>query len=90
MLIPMAQAAGVIDDAPSVASILMKTFEFLLRITGIVAILGIVFAGMLYLFAAGDRHRLALAKKVFAGTVIGAVIVFGAVLIIRQLATFFT
>lgn len=89
MLIETAQAAGVIDDAPTFADILLNAFDFLLKLGSIVGLIGIVAAGMLYFFAAGDRRQIASAKKVTSACVLGFVILFGAWICIKTIIKFF-
>lgn len=89
MLIPIAHAAGVIDDAPTFAQVLLNTFYFLLKVAGILALIGVVAAGMLYFFAAGDRRQIATAKKIVFACVAGVVIMFGAFVLVRTIAVFF-
>lgn len=87
--IPTAHA-GVITEAPRVTSILANVLEFLLSIVGIVAIIGLVIAGLLYFFAGGDQRRIELAKTMSLASVIGLIIALGAMVVIRQIASFFS
>ncbi len=89
MLIEAAQAGGVIDDAPTVADVLSNAFAFLLQIGGIVGIIGVVLAGMLYFFAGGDQGRIKTAKKMSVALITGAVILFGAWVIVKAISRFF-
>jgi len=89
MFIEAAQAAGVIDDAPTFAQILLNTFSFLMQITGIVGLIGFVAAGMLYFLANGDRKQIATAKKISSACVVGFVILFGAWVFVKTIAMFF-
>ncbi len=89
MLIQIAQAGGVIDDAPTIADILSNAFSFLLQVTGIIGIIGVVMAGLLYFFANGDRRKISAAKKISVAIVIGFVILFGAWVILKTIGTFF-
>lgn len=81
-------AAGPIDTAPRVVSILTNILNFLLSVVGIVAIIGIVIGGAIYFFAAGDMSRIEQAKKVILASVIGLVVVLGSVVLVRLLASF--
>lgn len=87
--IPVAYA-GVITDAPGISSILANILKFLLSIAGIIAIIGLVIAGVIYLAAAGDMQRIALAKKAMLASIIGIVVVLGALVIVSQLTAFFS
>jgi ABC-type cobalamin transport system permease subunit len=90
MLIQTAQASGVIEDAPTFAKILLNMFAFLLQVAGVIGIIGIVIAGLLYFFANGDRRRIALAKTMTGASIIGFVIFLGAWVIIKTITGFFT
>lgn len=81
--------AGAITDAPKVMSILSNVLQFLLSIAGILGIIGLVIAGVLYLTAAGDTGRIALAKKAAIASVIGISIVLGTLVTVNQITVFF-
>lgn len=88
--IPSAQAAGVITSAPGVDAILAKVLAFVLSIIGVLGIIGLVIAGALYFFAAGDIGRVRLAKQAALASVIGIVVALSALLLTGQLANFFS
>ena len=83
-------AAGSITDAPGVASILLNILQFLLSIIGILGIIGLVVSGVLYFFSAGDTKRIALAKRSAVGSVVGIIVALGALVLVTQLAAFFS
>ncbi len=83
-------AAGSITDAPGVASILLNILQFLLSIIGILGIIGLVVSGVLYFFSAGDQKRIALAKRSAVGSVVGIIVALGALVLVTQLAVFFS
>jgi ABC-type nickel/cobalt efflux system permease component RcnA len=87
-LFPWSVSAGVIDEAQPLSVGLAKILDFLLSIIGVVAIIGLVIAGGLYFFAAGDMRQLALAKKMTLAAVTGIVIALGGYVLIRTIATF--
>ncbi|MBP6889848.1 MAG: hypothetical protein KBC19_04710 [Candidatus Moranbacteria bacterium] len=78
--------AGVISDAPSFASVLMKILTFILSTVGIIAILALVVSGLMYMFAAGDTSQIATAKKYTRASIIGISIAFAALIIIKQVS----
>ena len=88
-MIPIAQAAGVIDDAPTVATALFRVLDFLLAIFGFIVILALVFSGILYFTAGGNVSRLDMAKKSFSWAVIGIAIGLGSLVLVRAMAKFF-
>ncbi|MGB4834348.1 MAG: hypothetical protein WBP40_04925 [Candidatus Moraniibacteriota bacterium] len=87
-LFPRSVFAGVIDEAQPLSVGLAKILDFLLSIIGVVAIIGLVIAGLLYFFAAGDMRQLALAKKATLAAITGIVIALGGYVLIRTIATF--
>ncbi len=88
LLTPLAYA-GSITSAPDISSILGNVLDFLLSIVGVVAILGLIVAGVMYLTAAGDMRKIALAKRMTIASIIGIMVVIGALIIVNQLAVFF-
>lgn len=80
--------AGVISDAPSFSRVLLNILNFLLSVVGIVAILAIAIAGMMYLVSGGDPARAQTAKKYAWASVIGLMIALGALIIVRQISRF--
>jgi hypothetical protein len=89
MFIPTAQAAGVIEDAPSFAQILLNAYYFLLQIAGIIGILGIVLVGALYIFAAGDKRKIRTAKMITGAVFVGVLLLFGSWIILKTIAGLF-
>lgn len=80
--------AGVISNAPSLASILMRILTLVLSAVGIIAILALVISGLMYMLAAGDAGRIVEAKKYMLASVIGASIALAALIIVRQIGSF--
>ena len=87
MLYEVAQA-GVISDAPSLAEVLLRFFNFQLTIVGIIAIIGAVLSGIIYLTASGNESRMEKAKKSFTYFIIGSVVVFAVLIIVKTVANF--
>ncbi len=85
-----AQAAGVIEDAVPISRVLLNILNFLLSVAGIIGIIGLVVSGIWYLTAAGDEGRIRLAKKAALASVIGLVVVLGAVVLVTQIGKFFS
>jgi TRAP-type C4-dicarboxylate transport system permease small subunit len=82
--------AGVITDAPTFSAIGQKILFFLLSLVGVIAIIMIVISGMKYLLAFGDPKQLESAKKSVRAWIIGLVIAFGSLVIIRAIGQFFS
>jgi hypothetical protein len=86
-LINIANAAGgVIDNAPTLAQLLLKVLNFCLEIFGIIAIISIVIAGIIYLTASGDERRIEKAKKMTLYSIIGIAAALGGMIIIKTIS----
>lgn len=81
--------AGSISDATPIATILQNVLNFLLSIVGVLAIIALVIAGVIYITASGDTKRIALAKKAFGLAITGIVITLGSLAVVSQIGTFF-
>jgi hypothetical protein len=81
--------AGSISDATPIATILQNVLNFLLSIVGVLAIISLVVAGVLYLTAAGNTKQVDVAKKAVQFSIIGIVVAMGALVIVSQLGSFF-
>ncbi len=77
--------AGVIRDAPTVLEILLTVVGFFLQCVGVLAVLGIVFAGFLYVTAGSDSGRATAAKRALVGSVVGLVIALLALVVVRTI-----
>lgn len=86
-MFPIAHAAGVIDDAPTLVTALLRVLDTLLFLFGFLVIIASGVVGVLYFFAAGDVRRVDVAKKAFFNVLTGAVLGLAALLLVRQLAT---
>ena len=86
--IPVAQA-GVITDAKPISQILLDALSFLLSVAGIVGILMLVVAGIMYLTAGGDEKRMQFGKRAAVAIVIGLVVVLGALVLVTQIGKLF-
>ena len=82
-------AAGVIEDAPRLSTILMQVLSFLLEVFGLLAILGVIAVGLLYLTVGDDKKLLVHAKQALLSIFIGIVVALGALVIVKQTASFF-
>ena len=86
--LPVAQA-GVITDAKPISQILLDALSFLLSVAGIVGILMLVVAGIMYLTAGGDEKRMQFGKRAAVAIVIGLVVVLGALVLVTQIGKLF-
>lgn len=87
-IIEVAQAQ-VIANAPTFTEIGGSIVNFMLRILGFVAIIGLVITAMLYFTAGGSEDRIRLAKKSFLYSIVGLLVAMGAMIIFSQIRNFF-
>ncbi|TSD00467.1 MAG: Uncharacterized protein Athens071425_612 [Parcubacteria group bacterium Athens0714_25] len=82
--------AGVISDAPALMQVGGNFLSFLLSIFGVLAIMSLIVAGMLYFFSSGEQTQVEKAKKMAFYSVIGIAVALGALLVIRQISVLFS
>lgn len=85
---PSIVSAGPLTTAQPIATSLTNILDFLLSIVGVLAIIGLVIAGGMYVFAAGDMRQISLAKKTFVASITGLLLALGSYVIIRALGGF--
>lgn len=81
--------AGVISDAPSISSVGIKILNFLLSVTGIIAIIALVLAGILYFVSAGDEKKMRLAKTAATYSILGIILAMGGMVLVYFVGQFF-
>ena len=80
---------SAVTAAPSLATIALNVLNFLLGITGVIGIIMLVAAGIGYLTAAGNEGQIETAKKMTKWAIIGIAVALGALVIVKQVASFF-
>lgn len=83
-------AAGPAAGAKSLVDIVKSVLEFLLSITGIIAIIMMIIGGLMYLTAAGDEDRAETGKKIVTYSIIGIAVASAALVIVTQISGFFS
>lgn len=86
-LFPVLAYAGVIDEAKPLTESLLDILNFLLSIVGVIAIIGLVIAGVLYFTAHGDERQVSWAKRSLVSGIIGIVIALGGMVLVWTIAT---
>lgn len=81
--------AGVITDAPSVSHVGMNVLFFLLSVGGIIAIISLVLAGVIYFTAFGDTKKMKTAKRAATYAILGIIVTMSGMILIRMLGQFF-
>jgi uncharacterized membrane protein len=79
--------AGVISDAPTFSKIFQNILQFLLSAVGVVAIIAVGVAAVRYLLVR-DTDQAADIKKSLVAIVIGFLVLFGAMILVRQISSF--
>ncbi|MCL5436000.1 MAG: pilin [Patescibacteria group bacterium] len=76
-----------IDSAKSEAlgECIVAIYKWALGFSVILALLMIIFAGYLYMTSGGNAQRVTLAKEFFAGAIIGLIVLFCAIIILRTI-----
>lgn len=82
-------APADVSGASSLSTILTNVLTFLTGIVGILALIMLVIGALMYLSAAGDEKRIDEGKKIVKFSIIGIIIAFSALVIVKQIAAFF-
>lgn len=75
--------------AASLAEIAFNTLNFLLSITGVLAMLILVIGGIMYLTSAGDQKKTEDAQKLIKYAIVGLLIAILSLVIVKQVALLF-
>jgi len=78
--------AGVISDAPKLSGVALNVLNFLLSVFGIIAIISLAVAGIIYLTSSGNEKRLEIAKKMTLYSIVGIAVALAAMVIVKQIA----
>lgn len=79
-----------VDGAQTLSQIARNVLDFLLSIVGILAIIMLVVGGIMYLTAAGNEDQLDSGKKIVKYSIIGIAVALASLVIVSQIANFFT
>jgi hypothetical protein len=90
ILQPVGGTPGLVSSAPTLATIAMRTLNFLLGIVGTIAIIMMVVGGIMYLTSAGDEDRMKTGKKIFIYSILGITIALASLVIVRQIGNLLT
>lgn len=77
--------AGIISDAPTVSHVLYNVLQFLLLIFGLLGIIGLIIAGILYITAAGNERQIEKAKKATMYSVVGIIVAMGGYVLVKTI-----
>ncbi|MEI7425356.1 MAG: hypothetical protein WCK16_00325 [Candidatus Moraniibacteriota bacterium] len=69
-------------SSATISDILTGVLNWLLRIVGIVGVIGFAIAGIMYLTSAGQEEQIKLAKKAMVNSILGVVVAISGLVII--------
>jgi hypothetical protein len=79
-------ADDIVDKAYTLKDIAINVLNLLLSITGIIAIIGLIVGAIFYMTSYGDEDRMEKGKKILVASIIGIVIAFASLVIVKQVA----
>lgn len=88
-ILTMIGSNQTVPGAITLQAIALNVLRFLLSIGGVIAIISLIIGGITYTTAYGDEERLDKAKKIIAYSLLGIVIAMGALVLVRQVMSFF-
>jgi hypothetical protein len=84
--VTVVHAAGVIEDAVPISTIISNILGFILGAVGVVGMLSFAVSGFLYIASQGNESAMKQAKQAMIYSVIGVAVVATALIIVRTLA----
>jgi hypothetical protein len=81
---------ATVNMAMSLSEIAVRVLSFLLGIAGTLALIMLVVGAIMYLTSAGDEERIDTGKKIFKYSLIGIIIVLSSLILVKQIALFFS
>jgi len=81
--------SGLLGNAPSLKLIAERLLQLLLSIVGILGIIGLLTGASFYLTAYGNEEQIKKAKSIITASLIGILVAFAALVIVKQVATIF-
>lgn len=76
----------IMGDSLSISQIALNLLNFLLSIVGVIALIMIIFGGIVYITSAGNEERVRLGKKITTYSIIGVTIALSSFVIVKQIA----
>lgn len=76
----------MITDAPPITQFLYNIFIFLLSVFGVIAIIGLVISGLMYLLASGNENLIQKAKSSVKYCIIGIIFALSGIIIVKVVA----
>lgn len=79
-----------LEDALTLKEIVMNTLEFLLSIVGILAIIGLVVSGAMFILVTGDKGKVEYAKRAMTYSIIGIALAGASLALVKQITDLIT
>lgn len=77
-----------VAGAQTLSQIALNVLDFLLGISGVLALIMMIVGAIMYLTSAGEEERINTGKKIFWSSVIGIIIIMSSMVIVKQIANF--
>ncbi len=87
---PVVTVPGTSGSIEGIKDFIVKAANWALIITGAIAILLVIYGGIMYMLSAGDEKKAAKGKAIILYTLIGVAVIVGAYFIITLVMEFFT
>lgn len=81
--------SATVTAAPTLLDIIQNVLNFLLSLVGVLAIVMLVWGGMMYLTSGGDEKRADSAKSIVKWAIIGIAVALGSLVLVTQVANLF-
>ena len=81
--------SDTLNNALTLSQIAINILNFLLGVFGVLSLIMMVVGAALYLTSAGDKDRIDKVKDIFKFSVLGIIIAMAAMVLVRQIASFF-
>lgn len=88
--VPQPPVTGDAIDLNEIEDLIRRIAQFLIVVSVIIAVIFIIWGGVLYMVARGDETKATAAKTTILNGVIGAAVVLGVGVILQTLATLIT
>lgn len=82
--------SSAVGGALGLSDIAVRVLNFLLGILGILSLIMLVIGAIMYLTSAGDEDRIDKGKDIFKYSLYGVIIAMASMVLVRQIAAFFT
>ncbi len=79
-------ADEIVNKAYTIKDIAVSVLNLLLSTIGILGIIALIVGGVMYVTAYGSEDRIGLAKKIIGSALVGILVAFGSLILVKQIA----